>query len=157
MKVNDVFRFQYHVVEGERDRYWCFDGKLIARPDGDGIRLVDTYWTSGDGRSFTPEEAEKRGVLTFVCNLDEVEAVEEYEVPNYAPENIFNLSYQHGCYKRFVKRKGAAHSRDAMLKHLGEQMEKAKRDLNSAAWSIERIARDIERVRTATDLERMWA
>lgn len=158
MKPNDVYRFHYHPdTESRYDRNWCFDGLLtVKEAGGGGLLLVDSYWGSGDNRTFTPEKAAKEGKLALICNLDDVEPIKDYEAHRYAPEDIFNLSYQHGCYKRLVKRKGAPLSKESMLKHLREKLAQAKRELDSAAWSIELAARDIQRVEDATDLSKIF-
>ncbi len=155
MKLNDLYRFQYHYKEGERDRYWCFDGKLVVKARSDGtLYLHDTYWGGSGGRTFTPEEAAEQGTLTFVCNLDEVEKIEGYQVPLYAEGDVFNLSHQHNCYPSFAKRKGALRSRDATLAHLRRKLEEAHDKLRSAAHNVEWQAKELARAE-AMDQEQL--
>src|ERR1051325_4089891 len=120
-KDGDVYQFVYSEESWKRaksgvghgDLRWCFDGQLIFR---DGL-LCDTYWGldwRGDtGRYFTIAEAVAKGTLTFVCNLNDVEKIPDYDFPLYAAGDAFNLTHQHGCYKYFVKRRGA--KKDAEL------------------------------------------
>lgn len=134
MKNNDVYRFQYN--DEQRKKIFmsdhCFDGQLVFR---DGM-LYDTYWGLDlrglDGRCFTPEEAVQHGELTFVCNLDEVAKVSEHAYPQYADEDSFNLSHQHGCYKYFAVRKGAKKSVAKQLAILDERVKRAKEEAGSA-------------------------
>mgnify|MGYP000300617530 CR=1 FL=1 len=156
MKLNDVYRFSYSPEARETmfETYHCFDGQLIVRARDDGsLFLHDTFWGGSGGRTFTPEEARAKGELTFVCNLDGVEEIKDYEAPYYAEGDVFNLTSHHGHSKRWVRRRGALRSRDAILTHLHERLDKARRDVDSAVRSVEWVAREIQRVESATDLE----
>lgn len=147
IKENDVFSFQYNEKE-LKDRfspYHCFDGRLIAKKMQDGtIILLDTYWASkhdnftrnSEGRTFTIESALQKGELKFICNLNDVEEIRDYEQGYYADEDLFNLSYQHHCYKYFTKRKGAERSKEKMLKTINEKIEDAEHRLRSAERHI---------------------
>lgn len=112
----DVFRFSYS--QAERDKAaqgWagslnhCFDGQVVCR-DG---KLCDTYWgfDAGEPRIVTPAHGE----LTFVCNLADVRDIREYETRWYDAADVFNLSYNHGCHKRFVVKKDAQPSAARMI------------------------------------------
>jgi hypothetical protein len=95
IKLNDVYKFRYHEeVRNKKafDPYWCFDGQLIVKENKNGLYLEDTYWSS-DSRKFTLEEALQDGILTFVCNLDDVIECREYNLQYYEDEDTFNLSY----------------------------------------------------------------
>ncbi len=140
LKVNDVFRFRFSAEEIKKRPYpWhCFDGQLVVRARKDGsLYLVDTYWafgSYGDSKSFSLEAIENIGTIEYVCNLDDVEKMNEWENMYYSDEDIFNLSYQAGCYKYWVKKKGAVRSLDKMLKSVTEKIEQAERDIKSAEW-----------------------
>ena len=111
----DVYRFAYSEAERERaNKGWsgslhhCFDGTVVVR----GGKLVDTYWdNSNQGRVVTPEQ----GTLTFVCNLNDVRQVKEYETLQYDGADVFDLRYNHGCIKRWMVRKDAVPSKERML------------------------------------------
>lgn len=128
----DVYRFSYSEAARERwrtDPYWCFDGQVVVRNG----QLCDTYWSfgaCGDARVVRPED----GTLTFVCNLNDVREVKEYECKHYAESDCFNLSSQHGCYKRFAVRKDAPRSPERMLEEIRKK-EQAIRD------EMERVVR----------------
>src|ERR1044071_5230623 len=106
----DVFNFAYNQAEYERargDLNWWFDGQLVWN----GHKFYDTYWglTRGavDGRPLTLGEARTKGVLHFVCNLNDVEKIQDYEFPLYAEGDAFNLSHNHGSCRYYARRKGA--------------------------------------------------
>lgn len=156
MRLNEVYRFSYSAEARAAmfEPHHCFDGQLIVRARDDGsLFLHDTFWGGSGGRTFTLEEARAKGELTFVCNLDDVEKIKDYEAPYYAEGDVFNLTSHHGHSKRFVKRKGALRSRDAILAHLHERLSSARREVDSAVSRVEWMAREIQRVETATDLE----
>lgn len=146
LRQGDVFLFVYSQQTWDRarsgighgDLNWCFDGQLEVQADG---RLRDTYWSANDGRSFTHAEALAQGTLTFVCNLNDVDLCPAGNLRHYAPEDGFDISYQHGCYKRFAVRKGAVRNRDRMLSELDAQMRAVHED---AAMHQRQALRDIE-------------
>ena len=142
---SDVYRFTYSAKAwatarnsiGHGDLNWCFDGQLIYR-DG---RLCDTYWGlswGGDhGRRFTVAEAQAEGALAFVCNLHDVEKIREDEYPLYADGDAFNLSHQHGCYKYFVRRRGAKKDAERMRAAVHRKVQEAQHEVERAAWNLE--------------------
>lgn len=139
IKLNDVYRFRYNEDElkrSSRDLNWCFDGQLIVKEDNDGLYLEDTYWTT-NSRCFTLEEALKKGTLEYICNLNEVEECKEYPYNYYDDKDIFNLSYQHGCYKRIVVRKGAKKSKEKMKEVLEYKISESERQLKSVQYDID--------------------
>lgn len=157
MKKGDVYRFHYHPKEGVRDVNWCFDGQLVATEVRGELMLVDTYWGAGsENRHFTKEKAEAEGTLTFVCNLDEVVDIEHYDRHYWSPDDVFNLSRQHGCYTHFVRRKDAKRSKEAMLKALYDRLAEAKQKVSSAMSDVERCGSKIHEVETAADLNEVY-
>lgn len=139
IKLNDVYKFRYNEFELERssrDLNWCFDGQLVVKEDNEGLYLEDTYWTT-DSRRFTLEETLIKGTLEFVCNLDEVEECKEDPYNYYDDKDIFNLSYQHGCYKKIVVRKGANKSKEKMKEVLEYKIAEAERQLKSVQYDID--------------------
>lgn len=150
LKLNDYYNFRYNEAETKRifEPYHCFDGKLIVKENyKKEFILVDTYWSSSDNRTFTLERALNEGTLEFVCNLDDVEEIKQYDLIYYADEDLFNLSYQHGCYKRYAKRKGAVRSREKMLRIIKERISEAEYKLRSAQNSIEQLNKVFEEVK----------
>jgi len=132
IKLNDVYKFRYHEeVRNKKafDSYWCFDGKLIVKENKDGLYLQDTYLNSGDDRRFTLNEALKQGILTFICNLDDVEEIGEYNIQYYNDEDVFDLSTQKGCRKKYCIKKGTKRSAEKMKSVLNEKIEDSERKI----------------------------
>jgi hypothetical protein len=126
MKKNDVYQFRFSIdyLNSIKDSYpyHCFDGILIVGETEEGkFFLEDTYWSHGNHR-FTPEEAETKGTLTFVCNLDDVVPIHESVIRYYADEDIFTLEMHHGHRTQKYLRKGAAKSSAKMLRVLNERI-----------------------------------
>lgn len=155
VREGDVFRFSYSEAERKRrfEPSHCFDGQLVAFKRAAGIRLVDTYWLHGlqdrhDSTCFTPDEAERFGTLTYVCNLNEVYNASESETNYFDDADVFNLSYQHQCYKNFVIRIGAARSPEKMMLVIEQRIADATREISSAVRSIQRLNEFAEKVKS---------
>jgi hypothetical protein len=153
IKAGDIYRFRYSVAERERMRFTadhCFEGLLHVRELNGELRLVDTYWgIGGDGRMFTLQDAERKGTLTFYCNLHDVEPIKEYEQVYYADEDLFTVSEQHACVPRRVhwfKRKGAERNADKMLRVLGEQVRECQQTIASATRKLADLAVTKEKI-----------
>ena len=156
-RVNDVFSFSYNEEETRKrfEPYHCFDGQFIVKQRENGeLYLMDTYWASkydgfkhwSDYKCKTIGDAQKQGELTFRCNLDEVEEIRERDLQYYDDEDLFNLSYQHGCYEYYVKRKGAELSIDKMLQSIKHKIEDAEYRKKSAEWDIERYTETLSKI-----------
>lgn len=165
MNDGDVFRFQYNEVERKKAAEgWagildhCFDGQLVWHAERGFFH--DTYWGfdvhDNSGVRFTLEEAERKGALTFVCNMNEVERIDERLYPQYADGDAFNLSHQHGCHKLYAIRRGAKKSLEKQLAILETRTEKAKRDADSvvhyAFHEIERSQQLAARLKAGEDV-----
>jgi hypothetical protein len=162
IREGDVFRFQWSEAEYAKvrpggDLNWCFDGQLVMRNG----KLWDTYWGfdgfSCDSKWFTKADAEARGTLTFVCNLNDVEIVRDRSRLRYFDDaDCFNLCYQHGCYKQYAVRKGAQRSQTKMLSEVEEKVRNVRGEIESAVRSgmsdLERLAEYRAKV-TAGDLD----
>ncbi len=152
----DVFHFRYSELERSK-RFMpehCFDGQLVY--DGKSGELFDTYWgfmsLSDSGHHFTPEEAAAKGTLTFICNLDEVQPIQECLYEQYDEADRFDLSYQHACYKKYFIRKGAKKSRAMQLRLLDERQQQAVCDKEHAQRVIERCIEDRARLEAGVDV-----
>lgn len=132
IKVNDVYKFEFHshiLKEAFMPRH-CFDGVYVVLKNHRGeLCLKDTYWTQYDNRTTTLEDILKRGKLTFYCNLNNVEEISKNSLLYYSDEDIFDLSYQHGHYKRFSIRKGAKKNKDKIIKLIDEKIDRTKSEL----------------------------
>lgn len=156
-KVNDVFSFRYNEEEIRKrlEPYHCFDGQFIVKQGENGeLYLMDTFWASkydgfkhwSDCNWETIEDVQKQGVLTFRCNLDEVEEIRENDLQYYDNEDLFNLSYQHDCYKFYVKRKSAERSIDKMLQSIKYKIEDAEYRKKLAERDIERHTETLAKI-----------
>lgn len=152
IKLGDVYRFSYNAkYEIEIFMpYHCFDGILFVKQKSDGsLYLEDTYWGSGsDNRIFTLEKALEQGTLTFICNINDIELCYEHDYKYYDSSDLFNLSHQHGCCKRFFKRKGAVRSSKIMEENLKKQIEERKHDIKSAEYDIERYMEYLDKLKS---------
>jgi hypothetical protein len=140
IKLNDVFSFRFNEAETKKrfDPYHCFDGTLIVKQSNDGgLYLEDTYWSSGENKSFTVSEALKLGVLTFKCNLDDVQKIEKHDLKYYNDEDIIHL-HIHGGYRsqNFIM-KGTERSKEAMISHLQGEIEESERLIKHHRGNIE--------------------
>lgn len=156
-----VFNFTWKESELEKlgsYPYWCFDAQLICKEDKEGLFLQDTYWehdydfTNGnrysESKVFTIDQALKRGLLTFVCDLNKVERIRENDLNYYDDKDVFDLTSQNSIEKYYFKRKGAKRSVDKMKEVLNRKIEKYEGEIEYAQNSIrlykENLA-DVER------------
>lgn len=150
LKVNDVFSFRYNESESKKmfEPYHCFDGTLIVKETSNGeLLLQDTYWGScSDSRVFAIDQANEKGELTFVCNLNEVQEIKEYEQEYYADEDLFILRIHAGYRNKFLLKKDAIRSKDKMIESLNKKLSEAEYDKNKAERNIAKYTRKIEQV-----------
>lgn len=150
IKLGDVYSFSYNDEWYNKINmpYHCFDGIMFVRQKEDGsFCLEDTYWSS-DNRIYTLEQALKYGTLSLICNINEVEKCNEDDYKYYNANDIFNLSYQHGCYPRFYKRKGALRSPEVMEEIIKRQIEELKQSIGSAKYNIQRKQELLEKLKS---------
>jgi len=160
IKENDVYHFRYNNYESKKrhDPYHCFDGQMVVVKNNDGgLSLLDTYWSSkhngfktggGYSRRKTLEEAFSEGELKFICNLDDVEEINEHDTKYYSNEDVFDLSYQHHCYRFFVKKKGAERNAEKIINGIQDEIENEKYRIKSSERSIERLTETLKKVRS---------
>lgn len=159
LRINDVYSFRWNAdyvkKSGRSDLNHCFDGQFIVKQrDGGELYFMDTYWASkydgfthwSDSRSYSLEEALENGTLEYICNLDEVEEIQKYEMNYYADADLFDLSYQHYCYGFYVRKKGAVRSPEKMraviLEKISENEGKirfAQSDINGLRERLEKL------------------
>lgn len=157
VRVNDVYSFRYNEKESKNrfSPYHCFDGQLIVKQRENGkFYLVDTYWGSKynqftayqDMKIKTIEQALEQGELTFRCNLDEVEEIKEWETAYYDDSDFYNLSYQSGCYKYFVKKKGAQRSKEKMLQSIKQKITDTEYKRDSAIRELQSLSDRLNKI-----------
>lgn len=138
-RVNDVFNFRYKPDEAKKrfEPYHCFDGTLVVKKCGeDKLYLVDTYWSIGDSRIFTPDEALEKGELTFLCNLEEMDDIKEMETLYYDDADIVKMHIHAGYRSRFLIKKGVQRSQAKMLQSIKQKIEDEHSKIRSAENSL---------------------
>lgn len=151
LKLNDVYKFRYNTEWINKDRflYHCFDGQLIVkqRRNSNDLYLEDTYWNSSDNKNFTLNEALNRGELEYICNLDEIEKIKEYEMNYYDNKDLFDLSRQHNCYKEYYKKIGAEKCPAKMEQVLIRKIESIESEIRSRNHDLERMKENLEKLK----------
>lgn len=140
IKEGDVFRWyykndtEYRASCGGGTAYWCMDNKCVFK-DGE---LCDTYWIgpyqngySSNTRILDPAKVD----LELICNLNDVEIIREYEIEDY--DNVYNLSYQKGCYPLYAVDAGATKSNNALRTKYLRKIQEAESNKRSAEYDIE--------------------
>jgi hypothetical protein len=150
IKENDVFSFSFNEAELKKrfEPYWCMDGRMIAKKMHDGsIMFYDTYWTHSPERYYTHEKLLELGEMKFVCNLNDVEEIKEYDLKYYDDNDIINLSYQHGCYGKFAIKKGTKKSTAKIIHSITSKMESLKSEIEFATSQIKRLTEELDKAR----------
>lgn len=160
MKFNegDLFRWSYNAAEYEKRSdsrnagtlYWCVS--RIFRFNGDV--LVDTYWHSGNNKTWTPERAEEQLNLTFLAN--EADLVKTNYPEYYDSEDIVNLNHPNSSKGNIYVKKTASRSKDAMLEHAKKQLSDAEYEKRYAERSIERFNEKIQEISESGNLDEVW-
>jgi hypothetical protein len=150
LKLNDIYKFQYNEKYCKQlfEPYHCFDGQLIVRQGNAGdLYLEDTYWSSGGNKTFTLDQALVKGILEFICNIEEIEKIGESEMNYYANEDLFDLSKQHHCYNEYYKRKGAKKCPVKMERVLIRKIEKIEHNISWENSQLIRVKEDLGKLR----------
>lgn len=135
---NDVYNFRYKPDEFKKrfEPYHCFDGILVVQKHNDKIYLVDTYWSTGDNKIFTPEKAISEGELTFLCNLDEMMDIKSSETVYYDDADIVELNIHAGHRNRFLIKKDTVRSQSKMLQVIKHKIENEHCKIRGAESSL---------------------
>lgn len=158
IKLNDVYSFKYDEEYLKKHKifspYHCFDGQLIVKDYDGELRLKDTFYSNSE--SFTLAELENKGTLTFKCNLDDVVSCNESDKMYYAEGDVIDLSYQHGCYKSFVRKKDAKRSKDVMCREIGKKMKEINDSVSHKLYDYARLYHLKELVERGEDLDKIY-
>jgi hypothetical protein len=139
IKENDVFTFRWseEEIKNRFEPYHCFDGTLVAKKQKDDtLLLVDTYWLSSDNKHFKIEEAMQKGKLEFLCNLDDMVDIKEYETVYYNDEDIIEMCMHKGYHTRWLIKKGTQRSQVKMLQSIKFKIEIEQQNIRSAENSL---------------------
>lgn len=150
LKVNDVYEFRYkdEIVQSQSYLYHCFDGTLVVKKRTNGeLYFRDTYWSSGDSRSFTVEEAMEKGNLTFLCNLDDVDEIDKYQMDYYDDSDIKIMHIHAGYQNKYFLKKGAERSQSKMLEVLKNRISDQKQKLKSTENYLKNLNEMLEKVK----------
>jgi hypothetical protein len=152
IKEGDVYKFRYNEeylknrISQYSDPYHCFDGKLVVKKANAGnLYLEDTYWNT-DNKKFTLDEALEQGSLKFIVNLEDVEPIQEYNEQYYSYDDLFDLSYQKGCYRKIMKRKGAEKCPQRIKEVLEEKLRSAEYAVESKSREVRDIKEKLEKI-----------
>lgn len=157
LKVGDIYRFRYNeeFLKDKFEPYHCFDGLMTVKESDKGLVLIDGYWSSGN-RWFTIKDALEQGDLTFICNLDEVETISEYDSKYFNEKDIYIVPFHSGYRTVIYKRKGAEKCRETILKVLEAKVSYAKSSVESAERSLEWAERDLEKAKVEQDIDEIY-
>jgi len=157
IKEGDIYNFRYNeqFMKGNFEPYHCFDGILTVKPSEKGLILEDGYWSS-DNRWFTLDKALSEGELTFVCNINEVEVIKEYESMYYNEKDIFILPFHSGYRTVYYKRKGSEKCKETILNQLTAKVQQAESSLISARRSLEWAKEELEKAKKEEDVNKIY-
>ena len=157
----DVFFWRFQDELGDQTlKYWCQARKAVVRA---GV-LYDIYWAYIDGHKisfhseggvWSPGQAENHLTLEFKGNLDEFDAIADYNQPMYDDADILDLRHANSSQKQVYLRKGAGRSQAAMLAEVNYKIEKAESEISSANWQLERLSKEKAKIE-AGELEGVW-
>lgn len=147
-KANDVFSFRYNAEELKKrfEPYHCFDGTLVVKDCNGETLLVDTYWSGAEGKWLTIKQAQEQGDLAFLCNLDEMQEIKEYETVYYNDEDVVILRIHAGHRNRFLIKTGTGRSKSKMLDSIKVKIEEEEYKIKSAESSIRRLKETLTKI-----------
>lgn len=162
----DVYFWRYRYESQEfgdfTTKYWCCARMAIIV---DGI-LHDIYWMyinghklsdhGTHGRYWMPIEAKDRLILLYKGNLDQFDAIADYNEPLYAEADILDLRHANSSQKQIYLRKGAMRSKGRMLEHCRYLREKAESALRSAQHNVQRYAEIEAEIEAGADLNKIY-
>jgi hypothetical protein len=147
---NDVYRFRYSEEfikqNPNRDLYHCFDGILIEKERNGVTYYEDTYWSS-DNRTFNSmDEIKTKGDIKFLCNLGEMEEINEWKSKYYNKEDVVFLGIHKGYRAKYLIKKGTEMSKDVVIQGLKNKIVELENDIRYNTNKIEWLKKDIENV-----------
>lgn len=138
VKKGDIFRWYYKSIAGKFSPYHCCS--CIAEFNGN--RLYDTFWNTGltDGKSWTPEEAERKLELTLIANRDDLVKTGNDARRLYKKEDIVDLRHSNSTTTPLYIRRGAVRDKGVMQASLEENVQKAE---SAIEWANRRISENM--------------
>ena len=143
MQDGDIFRWRYKSPVG-REPYWCKSCIALVQ-DG---RFADTYWTSGNGSSWTEKDALELLDLEYLGNFSNLEKVSEYESKFYKRENIVDLRHSNNrSQENIFKRVGSQRDQVVMLELAEYMLVREREKIRSAEYDCKRLIENIEKLK----------
>ena len=146
VKENDVYSFRYKDTSEMFEPYHCFDGTLKCVKTRSGLMFIDQYWSGNDGRTFTIDEAFKKGTMEFLCNLDEVKEINKADAKYYDESDVIHLRIHAGYRDRFFIKEGIEKSAKKMISYCNRKISDAKSNIEMSYREIERYAEKITEI-----------
>ena len=150
---SDVYKFRYSDeylknYKGIGDLYHCFDGILIEKENSEGIVYwEDTYWSGSENRWFgSMEDILSKGTIEFICNLDDVDDINEHEVKYYNEIDVVYLGMHKGYRSKYLIKKGVQKSKDVVLFGLKNKIKEIESNVEYELRKIEWLKKDIQDV-----------
>jgi len=145
---NDVYKFRYSEeyiknYKGIGDLYHCFDGILVEKHRDDVVYYEDTYWSSGNRNFSSMEEILTKGDAVFLCNLDEMEEIEEWKRKYYKEEDVIYLGIHKGYRSKYLIKKGTEMSKDVIIQGIKDKIFEIEENIKYETTKIEWLKKDI--------------
>jgi len=100
MRDSDIYRWNWNQKEKDKRKDQCDAGTLYWGYSCIGIWneergwLYDTFWSSGDNKSFSLEDIERKLDIKFVANINDLKPVSgSYVFENYDDSDCVNISH----------------------------------------------------------------
>lgn len=138
-KDGDVFYWSW--LDPKRS-YHCCSGKAIYKNG----RIVDTFWPTGNNRSWTPEEARKEIDFEFKGNLVELVEIPRSEKDHYHHLDVTDLAHSNNSGAKVYKRPEAKKDRHVMLCLAEYRLERARSDLMIAQRRVEEFTALVKKI-----------
>ncbi|HHZ94910.1 MAG TPA: hypothetical protein EYN67_04970 [Flavobacteriales bacterium] len=147
LKEGDVFKWAYNekTINGKfsgRDYtsiYWCQSQIGIVK-DG---RLVDTYWSMGNDRSFSLEDIRNDLDVIYQANMSELVEAKPEERAYYPDTCCFDFNHPNSTRGNFYLVKGARKSVSKMKRVMQRQKHDLESSIRSTLMDIEQLENDI--------------
>ena len=160
MKINDIVKWWFVDTEDMSYPYWSKDQQAVVTKRKNRIIYIDTYWGFGSSESYQfTNAAIKDGTIKIkkVCNLENVEEYKGGDPYKYFKEkDIFDLSYQNGCYIHIYVKKNAKRNKGVMLKALVRKIEEENRTIRMAKNNIEFLSKQKHEIESGVPLGKIY-
>lgn len=161
-KENDVFKFWFNenYCKELLYPYHCVEGIFFVIKDyGGNLIFADNFWgkngKDNSNKKFTPEEVKQKCNIEYICNLNDIESIEEWNAEYYDDADIVIISEQKGCRKHFYKFKNAKRNRDKIKNVLLAKQNYLKMQFQSIVHSMKMNDNKLKEIETA-DLDKFY-